>query len=108
MTPSNRLIPNHPDRNRLDPAEHIRLHPVQLRPEFFSFFARIEHKRVVNLSGSQLFAFPKSVSHFRKYSSLHFYKHKGRANVSSERALFKSYLLRSITFSRQRPHIQHR
>jgi len=101
------LIPNHPHWNRLDPAKHIRLHPVQLRPEFLSFFARIEHKRVVNLSGSQLFAFPKSVSH-HKYSSLHFYKHKGRANVSFERALFKSYLLRSITFSRQHLHTQHR
>ena len=75
------LVPNHPHRNGFDPAEHIRFHPVELRSEFFSFFARVEHERVINLPRSKLFTFPKCLSH-HKYSSLHFYKHEGRANVS--------------------------
>ena len=104
------LIPDHPHRNRLDPAEHIRLHPVQLRPEFLSLFARAEHERVVHLSRSQLLAFPKGVGHFRKYSNLYFYKHKGRANVSVERALWYCYrvLSHSFTFSHRHPRIPRR
>lgn len=81
-------IPNQLYWNRFDPAKHIRFHPVHLSLEFFSLFARAEHQGVVHLPGSQLFAFPKGIGHICKYSSLHFYKHKGHANVSVERALF--------------------
>lgn len=70
MTQQPQLIPNHIYRDGFDPAESIRLHPVQLRFEFFRFFARVEHKGVVHQPSPQLFAFPEGISHFHKYSNL--------------------------------------